>query len=166
LHPVTREDQALTPAIKFLEKQGVAHVVRRYELGDSHEGSYGEAVAKAIGAEPRQVFKTLIAQLNSSELVVAVVPVSGTLDLRALAATAGAKSAAMAPPLAAEKATGYVTGGGISPFGQRKALRTFVDRSLETFSQVFVSAGRRGLQVEVSSSDLVRLCKASVAGLS
>lgn len=165
MHPVTREDQALTPALKFLEKQGVAHVVRRYELGDSHEGSYGEAVAKAIGAEPRQVFKTLIAQLNSSELVVAVVPVSGTLDLRALAAAAGAKSAAMAPPLAAEKATGYVTGG-ISPFGQRKALRTFVDRSLETFSQVFVSAGRRGLQVEVSSSDLVRLCKASVAGLS
>ena len=165
MHPVTREDQALTPAIKFLEKQGVAHVVRRYELGDSREGSYGEAVAKAIGAEPRQVFKTLIAQLNSSELVVAVVPVSGTLDLRALAAAAGAKSAAMAPPLAAEKATGYVTGG-ISPFVQRKALRTFVDRSLETFSQVFVSAGRRGLQVEVSSSDLVRLCKASVAGLS
>ena len=139
--------------------------MRRYELGDSHEGTYGEAVAKAIGAEPKQVFKTLIAQLNSSELVVAVVPVSGALDLRALAAAAGAKSAAMAPPQAAEKATGYVTGG-ISPFGQRKVLRTFVDRSLETFPQVFVSAGRRGLQVAVSSSDLVRLCEASVAGLS
>jgi Cys-tRNA(Pro)/Cys-tRNA(Cys) deacylase len=155
----------LTPAIKFLAKQGVTHAVRRYELSDSREGSYGEAVAKAIGAEPKRVFKTLIAQLNSSELVVAVVPVSGTLDLRALAAAAGAKSAAMAPPQEAEKATGYVTGG-ISPFGQRKVLRTFVDRSLKTFSQVFVSAGRRGLQVEVSSADLVRLCEASVAGLS
>lgn len=138
--------------------------MRRYELVDSHEGTYGEAVAKAIGAEPQRVFKTLIAQLNSGELVVAVVPVSGTLDLRALAAAAGAKSAAMAAPHAAERATGYVTGG-ISPFGQRKALRTFLDRSLETFPMVFVSAGRRGLQVEVGSSDLVRLCKASVVEL-
>ena len=155
----------MTPAVKFLEKQGVAHTVCRYELGDSHAGTYGEAVAKAIGAEPQRVFKTLIAQLNSGELVVAVVPVSSTLDLRALAAAAGAKSAAMAPPPVAEKATGYVTGG-ISPFGQRKVLRTFVDRSLETHPKVFVSAGRRGLQVEVDSSDLVRLCEASVAELS
>ena len=128
-------------------------------------GTYGEAVANAIGAEPQRVFKTLIAQLNSGELVVAVVPVSSTLDLRALAAAAGAKSAAMAPPQAAEKATGYVTGG-ISPFGQRKALRTFVDRSLENFPKVFVSAGRRGLQVEVGSKDLVRLCEGSVVALS
>jgi Cys-tRNA(Pro)/Cys-tRNA(Cys) deacylase len=155
----------LTPAVKFLEKQGVTHTVHRYELGESHAGTYGEAVAKAIGAEPQRVFKTLIAQLDSGELVVAVVPVSSTLDLRALAAAAGAKSAAMAPPQAAEKATGYVTGG-ISPFGQRKMLRTFVDGSLETFPKVFVSAGRRGLQVEVDSSDLVRLCQASVAELS
>jgi Cys-tRNA(Pro)/Cys-tRNA(Cys) deacylase len=139
--------------------------VCRYELADSHKGTYGEAVAKAIGAEPQRVFKTLIAQLNSSELVVAVVPVTGALDLRALAASAGAKSAAMALPQAAEKATGYVTGG-ISPFGQRKSLRTFVDRSLEAFPKVFVSAGRRGLQVEVGSSDLVRLCKATVFDLS
>ena len=155
----------MTPAVKFLEKQGVTHTVRRYDLGNSHTGTYGEAVAKVIGAEPQRVFKTLIAQLNSSELVVAVVPVSSTLDLRALAAAAGAKSAARAPPQAAEKATGYVTGG-ISPFGQRKALRTFVDRSIETCPKVFVSAGRRGLQVEVDSSDLVRLCDASVVELS
>jgi Cys-tRNA(Pro)/Cys-tRNA(Cys) deacylase len=155
----------LTPAVTFLEKQGVAHTVHRYELGESHAGTYGEAVAKAIGAEPQRVFKTLIAQLNSSELVVAVVPVSSTLDLRTLATAAGAKSAAMAPSQVAEKATGYVTGG-ISPFGQRKALRTFVDCSLETFPKVFISAGRRGLQVEVDSSDLVRLCEASVAELS
>ena len=83
----------MTPAVKFLEKQGVTHTVHRYELGESQSGTYGEAVAKAIGAEPQRVFKTLIAQLNSGELVVAVVPVSGTLDLRALAAAAGAKSA-------------------------------------------------------------------------
>lgn len=155
----------MTPAVKFLEKQGVTHTVHRYELGESPAGTYGEAVAKAIGAEPQRVFKTLIAQLNSGKLVVAVVPVSRTLDLRALAAAAGAKSAAMAPPPAAEKATRYVTGG-ISPFGQRKMLRTFVDRSLETHPTVFVSAGRRGLQVEMGSKDLVRLCEASVAELS
>jgi Cys-tRNA(Pro)/Cys-tRNA(Cys) deacylase len=155
----------LTPAVKFLEKRGVAHTVHRYELGDRQEGTYGEAVAKAIDIEPQRVFKTLVAQLNSGELVVAVVPVSGTLDLRTLAAAASAKSAAMALPQAAEKATGYVTGG-ISPFGQRKALRTFVDRSLETFPKVFVSAGRRGLQVEVASSDLVRLCGALLVELS
>ena len=155
----------MTPAVKFLEKQGVTHTVHRYELAESPAGTYGEAVAKAIGAEPQRVFKTLIAQLNSGELVVAVVPVSSTLDLRALAAAAGAKSATMAPPQAAEKATGYVTGG-ISPFGQRKVLRTFADCSLETFPKVFVSAGRRGLQVEVGSKDLVRLCEGSVVALS
>jgi Cys-tRNA(Pro)/Cys-tRNA(Cys) deacylase len=155
----------LTPAITFLQNEGVAYSVRRYELGDSQEGTYGEAVARAIGAEPQRVFKTLIVQLNSGELVVAVVPVSGTLDFRSLAIAAGAKSAAMAPAQAAEKATGYVTGG-ISPLGQRKALRTFADRSLDTFQKVFVSAGRRGLQIEVSSSDLVRLCGASLVELS
>ena len=155
----------MTPAVKFLEKQGVTHTVHRYELGESHAGTYGEAVANAIGAEPQRVFKTLIAQLDSGELVVAIVPVSSTLDLRALAAAASAKSAVMAPPQAAEGATGYVTGG-ISPFGQRKALRTFVDRSLENFPKVFVSAGRRGLQVEVGSKDLVGLCEGSVVALS
>jgi Cys-tRNA(Pro)/Cys-tRNA(Cys) deacylase len=164
--PLLRSDDSpLTPAIKFLEKQGVAHTVHRYELADSQDGTYGEAVAKAIGAEPQRVFKTLIAQLHSGELVVAIVPVTGTLDLRALAASAGAKSAAMAPPQAAEKATGYVTGG-ISPFGQRKALRAVAERSLEALPKVFVSAGRRGLQVEVCSSDLVRLCRATVFQLS
>ena len=151
----------MTPAVKFLEKQGVTHTVRRYELGDSHTGTYGEAVAKAIGAEPQRVFKTLIAQLNSGELVVAVVPVSSTLDLRALAAAAGAKSAAMAPPPAAEKATGYVTGG-ISPFGQRKRLRTFIDGSAQGLEIIFVSAGRRGLQMSLATPDLVRACSATV----
>ena len=82
----------MTPAVKFLEKQGVAHTVLRYELSESHEGRYGEAVAKAIGAESQRVFKTLIAQLNSGDLVVAGVPVSGTLVLRALAAAAGARA--------------------------------------------------------------------------
>jgi Cys-tRNA(Pro)/Cys-tRNA(Cys) deacylase len=154
----------MTPGIKLLEKERAVHTVHRYELAADDDITYGEAVAKAIGAEPATVFKTLIAQLNSGELVVAVVPVTSTLNLPALAAAAGAKSAAMAPPALAEKSSGYVTGG-ISPFGQRKKLRTFVDASTGSFDRIFVSAGKRGLQVEVGVADLVRLCGASVAAL-
>jgi Cys-tRNA(Pro)/Cys-tRNA(Cys) deacylase len=154
----------LTPGIKALERQGIAHTVHRYEVGVSDERTYGEAVAAAMGAEPATVFKTLVAQLTGGELVVGVVPVTGTLDLRRLAAVAGAKSAAMAEPSLAEKATGYVTGG-ISPFGQRKRLRTFVDSSAQRHQTVYVSAGRRGLQVQVTPDDLVRATGATVAEL-
>ena len=154
----------MTPAVKFLEKQGVAYTVRRYELSDSHAGTYGEAVAKAIGAEPQRVFKTLIAQLNSGKLVAAVVPVSSTLDLRALAAAAGAKSAAMAPPQAAEKATGYVTGG-ISPFGQRKRSATVLDASALHHPTIYVSGGRRGLEIELAPADLEQVLGAVTAAI-
>ena len=154
----------MTPGIKALEKQGIAHAVHRYEASESDERTYGEAVAAAMGADPATVYKTLIVQLNDGKLVVAVVPVTGTLDLRRLAAAAGAKGAAMAQPSVAEKATGYVTGG-ISPFGQRKRLRTYVDSSAQRHQTVFVSAGRRGLQVEVKPDDLVLVTGASVAEL-
>ena len=154
----------MTPAIKALEKQGIAHTLHRYEVTESDERTYGEAVAAAMGAEPATVFKTLVAQLNGGELVVAVVPVTGTLDLRRLAAAAGAKSAEIAKPSAAGKATGYVTGG-ISPFGQRKRLRTFVDSSAQRHETVYVSAGRRGLQVQVTPHDLMLATGATVAEL-
>ena len=155
----------MTPAIQALKKLGFAHSVHRYEVSGDEEVTYGEAVAAAIGADPATVFKTLIAQLNTGELVVAIVPVTSTLDLRALAAAADAKSAAMAAPVAAERSSGYVTGG-ISPFGQRKKLRTFVDGSAERFGTVFVSAGRRGLQMSLATPDLLRGCSAAiVAGL-
>jgi Cys-tRNA(Pro)/Cys-tRNA(Cys) deacylase len=119
----------LTPGIKALQRQSVAHTLHRYEVADGDERTYGEAVAAAMGVGPATVFKTLVAQLFGGELVVAVVPVTGTLDLRRLASVAGAKSAEMAKPHDAEKATGYVTGG-ISPFGQRKRLRTFAPHDL------------------------------------
>lgn len=151
----------MTPAIKALEKQGIAHSVHRYEVSGNEEVTYGEAVAAAIGADPATVFKTLIAQLNTRELVVAIVPVTSTLDLRTLASAAGVKSAAMALPDAAERSSGYVTGG-ISPFGQRKQLRTFVDGSASNFEKIFVSAGRRGLQLSLATSDMLRGCGASV----
>jgi Cys-tRNA(Pro)/Cys-tRNA(Cys) deacylase len=151
----------MTPAIQALKKQAVAHAVHRYEVSGDEEGTYGEAVAAAIGAEPATVYKTLIAQLNTGELVVAIVPVTQTLDLRVLAAAADAKSADMAKPPLAEKSTGYVTGG-ISPFGQRKKLRTFLDGSAERFATVYVSAGRRGLQMSLATKDLVRCSQAAV----
>ena len=151
----------MTPAIEALKKLGVAHAVHRYEVSGDEDVSYGEAVAAAIGADPATVFKTLVAQLNTGELVVAIVPVTSTLDLRALAAAADAKSASMAAPAAAERSSGYVTGG-ISPFGQRKKLRTFVDGSAERFNTVFVSAGRRGLQMSLATPDLLRGCSAAI----
>ena len=151
----------MTPAIDALKKSGIAHGVHRYEITSNDEVTYGEAVAAAMGADPATVFKTLIAQLNSGELVVAVVPVTSTLDLRVLAPAAGAKSATMAPPAAAERSSGYVTGG-ISPFGQRRKLRTFLDASSGRFEMIYVSAGRRGLQVSLAAPDLVRCCEASI----
>lgn len=154
----------MTPGIKALERQGIAHTVHRYEAGESDERTYGEAVAAVMGADPATVFKTLVAQLAGGELVVAVVPVTGTLDLRRLATVAGAKSAAMAQPSLAEKTTGYVTGG-ISPFGQRKRLRTFVDSSAQHHETVYVSAGRRGMQVQITPHDLVLATGATVAEL-
>ena len=151
----------MTPAIDALKKAGIAHSVHRYEIAGNEDVTYGEAVAAAIDADPATVFKTLIAQLNTKELVVAIVPVTATLDLRTLASAAGAKSAAMASPVMAERSSGYVTGG-ISPFGQRKKLRTFVDGSAERSATIYVSAGRRGLQMSLAAADLVRNCAASV----
>ena len=144
----------MTPAIRFLESNGTWHQVHAYEV-DAVEATYAEAVAAALGVAPERLFKTLVARLKEGELVVGLVPASSSLDLRLLARSAGAKSADMAAPRDAERATGYVTGG-ISPFGQRRALRTFADISITAFETIFVSAGRRGLQVEIRPPDLVQ----------
>ncbi len=146
---------AATPAVKALEKAGVAHTLHPYDPEHPADLGHGEAAVAALGADPRQVFKTLVARVDGT-LTVAVVPVSGTLDLKALAAAAGGRKAAMADPVDAERTTGYVVGG-ISPLGQRKALRTVVDSTALDFPTVLVSAGRRGLQVELAPADLVRL---------
>ncbi len=155
---------AATPAVRALERAGVAHTLRPYDPehpGDPGHRGHGEAAVAALGADPRQVFKTLVTVIDGT-LTVAVVPVSGTLDLRALAAATGGRKAAMADPADAERATGYVVGG-ISPLGQRRALPTVVDESALGFATVLVSAGRRGLQVELPPADLVRLTRARTA---
>lgn len=151
-----------TPATALLAKQKVRHALHPYEV-DAQTPNYGFEVAAALGQDPARVFKTLVAEVDGA-LTVAVVPVVGELDLKALAAAAGGKRAALADRAVAERTTGYVRGG-ISPLGQRRALPTVIDESAATFDTVFVSAGRRGLQVELAPADLVRLTGAITARL-
>ncbi len=155
---------AATPAVRALERARVAHALHPYDPEHPADQGHGEAAVAALGADPRQVFKTLVARVDGA-LTVAVVPVAGSLDLKALAAAAGGRRAAMADPADAERATGYVLGG-ISPLGQRKALPTVVDESALGLATVLVSAGRRGLQVELAPADLVRLTRARTAPIS
>ena len=152
---------AATPAVRALERARAAHTLHAYDPEHAEGHGYGEAAVAALGQDPRQVFKTLVARVDDA-LTVAVVPVAGSLDLKALAAAAGGRRAVMADPADAERTTGYVLGG-ISPLGQRKALPTVVDESALDFPTVMVSAGRRGLQVELAPADLVRLTRARTA---
>jgi Cys-tRNA(Pro)/Cys-tRNA(Cys) deacylase len=144
----------------LLAKHKVTHTVHAYQH-DPNAASYGEEAAQVLGIDAARCFKTLIAEVDGA-LTVAVVPVTGALDLKALAAAAGGKRAAMADPALAERTTGYVLGG-ISPLGQRKRLPTVIDASAEKFVTVYVSAGRRGLEIELAPADLIRLTNAAVA---
>ncbi|WP_121831503.1 Cys-tRNA(Pro) deacylase [Streptomyces sp. S1] len=149
-----------TPATVALTAAGTPFTVHTYEH-DPASPSYGEEAAEALGVSPDRVFKTLVADVDG-ELTVAVVPVAGQLDLKALASAVGGKRATMADPAAAERTTGYVRGG-ISPLGQRKRLRTVLDSSASEHATICVSAGRRGLEVELSPADLAALTSAVVA---
>lgn len=151
-----------TPAIAALARQRIQHTLHPYDVS-ADTPDYGQAVAAALGVAPERVFKTLVAEVDGA-LTVAVVPVHGDLDLKALAGATGGKRAALADRTAAERATGYVRGG-ISPLGQRKRLPTVVDSSAGTFNTVLISAGRRGLQVELAPTDLTRLTKATIADI-
>ncbi|GAA0323646.1 Cys-tRNA(Pro) deacylase [Actinoallomurus spadix] len=151
-----------TPATVSATRAGIDFTLHPYEV-DTDADSYGEAAADALGVAHDRLFKTLVTEVDG-DLTVAVVPVSSSLDLKALAAAAGGKRAAMADPAHAERVTGYVRGG-ISPLGQRKRLPTVVDSSASRFPTIYVSAGRRGLQIELSPADLVRLTGASTAGI-
>jgi Cys-tRNA(Pro)/Cys-tRNA(Cys) deacylase len=157
----------LTPAVDALTRAGIRHTVHHY-AHDPRSTSYGLEAATALGLDPDRVFKTLMAILHASAgsgLVVAVVPVSARLDLKALARAAGGSKAELADVRDAERATGYVAGG-ISPFGQRRAHATVVDETALLWDTVFVSAGRRGLDVELAPTDLVEATGASLAEVS
>lgn len=144
----------------MLTKRKVAHTLHTYEH-DPREASYGAEAAAALGVAEERVFKTLVAEVDG-KLTVGVVPVTGQLNLKALAAAVGGKKARMADAGAAQRATGYVVGG-ISPLGQRTRLPVVVDVSVRRFDTVFCSGGRRGLEIELAPDDLVALTAATVA---
>lgn len=155
-----------TPATVALTAAGVAFTLHPYHH-DPQAASFGMEAAEALGVEPARVFKTLLVSLDRPAggrvtLAVGIVPVSGQLDLKALARALGSSKAAMAAPGDAERATGYVTGG-ISPIGQRRTLPTVLDESAMAWESVYVSGGRRGLDLELAPADLVRVTAALVA---
>ncbi|GAA1740972.1 Cys-tRNA(Pro) deacylase [Isoptericola hypogeus] len=144
-----------TPAIAALDAAGVPYTVHAYDHDPASDLSYGLEAAAAIGADPAHVFKTLLADVDGA-LVVGIVPVDRSLDLKALARAVGGKRAAMADPAAAQRATGYVVGG-ISPLGQKHRHPTVLDVTADALEVVYVSGGRRGLDVALAPADLLRL---------
>jgi Cys-tRNA(Pro)/Cys-tRNA(Cys) deacylase len=150
----------MTPAVLALEAAGVDFTVHEYDRGEELR-DFGREAATALGLDPDQVFKTLVV-VADDELVVAVVPVSCQLSMKRVAAAVGAKRAELCDAARAERSSGYVVGG-ISPIGQRRRLRTVVDESAELFEVVYVSGGRRGLDVGLAPSDLVTMLDAVVA---
>jgi Cys-tRNA(Pro)/Cys-tRNA(Cys) deacylase len=149
-----------TPATVALAALGIAFIEHGY-AHDAANTSFGLEAATVLGLEPARVFKTLVADVDGT-LAVAVVPVSGMLDLKTFASVLGAKKAVMADPAMAERRTGYLVGG-ISPIGQKTLLRTVLDETAELFDTVFVSGGRRGFDLELTPHDLIRATTALVA---
>jgi Cys-tRNA(Pro)/Cys-tRNA(Cys) deacylase len=151
----------VTPAVVAAERARIAFELLSYEHDPASE-SYGLEAAAALGVDPAHVFKTLVTQTDAGKLAVALVPVAATLDLKAMAHALRAKRVAMADVGLAERTTGYVAGG-ISPLGQRKALPTVIDASAERLARMYVSAGRRGLELALAPADLARLTRAAFA---
>ena len=145
----------MTPGINVARQNKIVHRVHEYTHDASSE-SYGFEAADKLGVPGAQVFKTLVVALDSKELAVGVIPVSSMLSMKLIAKAAGAKKAAMADPADVERSTGYVLGG-VSPLGQKKRLKTIIDSSAEKFATIYVSAGRRGLEIELSPMDLKKL---------
>ena len=151
-----------TPATVALTRAGIDYTLHPYEH-DPRAESYGLEAAEALGVEPKRVFKTLMASLDG-KLVVGIVPVTGQLDLKALARALGGSKAQMAEVTAAERATGYVAGG-ISPVGQKRPHPTVLDESAVTYESVYVSGGRRGLDIELAPTDLIKIISATTAAI-
>ncbi|SFR66065.1 Cys-tRNA(Pro)/Cys-tRNA(Cys) deacylase [Marinobacter daqiaonensis] len=151
----------MTPAVDLARKAGIAHEIHEYEH-DPKSQSYGTEAAVKLGLDPDRVFKTLVVETDSGELVVAIVPVSGNLSFKQMAKAAKARKVAMAEKQKVQRTTGYVLGG-VSPLGQKKRLRTVIDDSAHRFETIHVSAGRRGLEIELAPADLASLTGASFA---
>ena len=155
-----KKRRGATPATIKLIKHDIAFVMHEY-THDPAVTDFGQEAARALNISPERVFKTLLVEADGY-LVVGVVPVVGKLDLKAIATAAGARKAIMADARLAERKTGYVIGG-ISPIGQRTTLSTFIDESAQNHDTIFISGGRRGLDLELTTTDLVRACDAKIA---
>ena len=153
----------MTPAIDLARKAGIKHQLHEYSH-DPKSGSYGTEAAEKLGLAPQQVFKTLVVETDTGELVVGIVPVTTSLNLKRIAKAVKAKKAAMADKQKVQRTTGYVLGG-VSPLGQKKPLKTVIDESARGFDTIHVSAGRRGLEIELAPADLAQLTGAIFAEL-
>ena len=151
----------MTPGIHLARKAKIAYTVHEYKHSPASE-SYGLEAADTLGVPAARVFKTLVVSLENKEMVVGIVPVASMLSMKLIAKVAGSKKAGMAAAADVERSTGYVLGG-VSPLGQKKRLRTIIDSSAREFPTVYVSAGRRGLEIELSPDDLQRLTHAVFA---
>jgi Cys-tRNA(Pro)/Cys-tRNA(Cys) deacylase len=151
----------MTPGITAAKKAKIPHRVHEYSHDESSE-SYGLEAAEKMGVSEERVFKTLVVSLDSKELVVGIIPVSSLLSMKLIAKVSGAKKAAMAEKSDVERSTGYVLGG-VSPLGQKKRLKTIIDSSAKNYSTIYVSAGRRGLEIELSPDDLTELTRGVLA---
>ena len=149
----------MTPAISCLKKAKIKYQIHQYEH-DANPNAYGEEAAEKLNIPYDQIFKTLVISVDNKNLFVALVPVSKQLDLKAFVKVIGAKKAKMADKKDVERTTGYILGG-VSPIGQKKQLTTIIDSSALKFKTVYVSAGRRGLQIEISSKNLGSQTKAT-----
>lgn len=154
----------MTPAIRFVKKKKITHKIHQYQH-DSTNTAYGLEAAEKLQVEQTRVFKTLLVCLDNKELAVAVIPVSSMLSMKSIAKIFSAKKAIMADKSDVERATGYVLGG-VSPLGQKKHLKTVIDASANNHQTIFVSAGRRGMDIELMSNDLKEACAAVFSEIS
>lgn len=150
----------MTPAINILKKVKISHIIHEYVHDAAHE-SYGLEAAEKLDVDPKRVFKTLVVSSDKGDLAVAVLPVSSQLNMKQTAKILKVKKVAMADPHVVQRSTGYVLGG-VSPLGQKKSSPTIVDISAKNFPTIFISAGRRGLEIELNANDLVSLLNASL----
>ncbi|WP_297897396.1 Cys-tRNA(Pro) deacylase [Shewanella sp.] len=155
----------MTPAVRLAKKAKIAFEILEYSH-DPHCAAYGEEAANTLGLQPAQVFKTLLVATDKAHapLAVALVPVDHQLNLKAVAKALGQKKLQMADPDLAQKSSGYLVGG-ISPLAQKKSLPTLIDQSALAFEKIYVSAGRRGLEICLSANDLAQLCRGSFADI-
>ncbi|HZF71445.1 Cys-tRNA(Pro) deacylase [Sulfuricurvum sp.] len=153
----------MTPAINIAKKAGIAYQIHSYTHDPQCE-SYGTEASEKLGIPAERVFKTLVVLIDSKMMAVAVIPVSSMLSMKQIAKAAGGKKAEMAVGADVERSTGYILGG-VSPLGQKKRLKTFIDASAENFASIYVSAGRRGLEIELNPNDLRTLSNGIFASL-